>query len=306
MKQHDKRAIWLVLAGVGMAALAVFMYMAAERLRKKPVNEKREAQPTTEAALTFSPAPAPVAVKPIVQPTLSAPAPQSEQLVEAAPMEPPPRYVYAEDPIEKAARDYDANGQIGEPPPGWKDDYSHWDSENWGMPVEELGLLYPDGEVDYTFHTFKLSAEGEKKLMEELESIRQEKGEEAAKEFISDTPKTGVVRVDDEYLDDMSYTDVELADGKTVYVALIQYNVYGYRSFGNRFREFSAPCGFSIGYCRRDPDGALLRRVVAPDSVYREFIAAPPPDASQYTEAQMEALKDSWGYDLQVYAACPF
>ena len=82
------------------------------------------------------------------------------------------------------------------------------------MPVEELGLLYPDGEIKYSFHPFKLSAEGEKKLMEELESIRQEKGEEAAKEFISDTPKTGVVRVDDEYLDDMSYTDVELADGK--------------------------------------------------------------------------------------------
>ena len=305
MKQQDKRAIWLVLAGVGMAAAAFFMYMAAERLSKSGMDGKREAKPPTEAGQTSSPAPAPVAVKPIVQPTPSfpeEPAPQIEPPSEP----PPPRYVYVEDPIEKAARDYDANGQIGNPPPGWKDDYSHWDSENWGMPVEELGLLYPDGEIKYSFHPFKLSAEGEKKLMEELESIRQEKGEEAAKEFISDVPKAGVIRVDDEYLDDMSYTDVELADGKTVYVALIQYDVYGYRRFGNRFRQFNAPCGFSIGYCRQDPDGALLRRVVTPDSVYREFIAAPPPDASQYTEAQMEALKDSWGYDLEVYAACPF
>ena len=174
------------------------------------------------------------------------------------------------------------------------------------MPVEELGLLYPDGEIDYTFHPFKLSAEGEKKLMEELESIRQEKGEEAAKEFISDVPKMGVIRVDDEYLDDMSYTDVELADGKTVYVALIQYNVYGYRSFGNRFREFSAPCGFSIAYCRRDTDGALLREIYSPERGGKQFIAAPPPDASQYTEAQMETLKDSWGYELEVRNACPF
>ena len=306
MKKQDKRAIWLVLAGVGMAALAVFTYMMAERVRKNAVNEKREAQPTTEAALTLSPTPALAAVKPIVQPTPPAPAPQSEQLVEAPPMEPPPRYVYVEDPIEKAARDYDANGQIGEPPPGWKDDYSHWDSENWGMPVEELGLLYPDGEVDYTFHTFKLSAEGEKKLMEELESIRQEKGEEAAKEFISDTPKTGVIRVDDEYLDDMRYTDVELADGKTVYVALIKYNVYGYRSFGNRFREFSAPSGFSIAYYRRHTDGALLRDIYMPYKPSKEFIAAPPPDAPQYTEAQMETLKDSWRYELEVRTVCPF
>ena len=306
MKKQDKRAIWLILAGVGMAALAVFTYMMAERVRKNAVNEKREAQPTTEAALTFSPAPAPVAVKPIVQPTLSAPAPQSEQLVEAAPMEPPPRYVYAEDPIEKAARDYDANGQIGEPPPGWQEDYSHWDSENWGMPIEKLGTFYPNGKVEYDFQPFKLSAEGEKKLMEELETIRQEKGEEAAKEFISDAPKNGIVRIGDEYVDYVDYTDVELDNGKTIYVALGLYDLRGYRIIGNRIREFIAPSGFSVLYYRRYPDGALLRRVDAPEKVSGEFIADTPPDLSEYTDAQVKSLINAWDRDLKTLDICYF
>ena len=313
MKQRDKRAFWLILAGVGMAAAAMFMFLAAERLRKSGTDKKQTAEPSTEAAQTLIPSPSPVALKPIVQPLPSVPQKTPPPAVTCAeeppvelPMKPSPRYVYVEDPIEKAARDYDASGQIGDPPAGWKEDYSHWDSENWGMPVEELGLLYPNGETDYDSPPFKLSAEGEKKLMEELEAIRQEKGEEAAKEFISDKPKRGTIRLGDEYIEGVGYTDVELENGETVYVALSQYDVYGYRIFGNRFREFSAPSGFFIAYYRRRTDGALLRDIYMPDKASKEFIAAPPPDASQYTEAQIEKLKGAWGFDLEVRTVCYF
>ena len=39
-----------------------------------------------------------------------------------------------------AAREYDDNGQVGEPPEGWKPDYSHWDTWHWGQPVEKVGI----------------------------------------------------------------------------------------------------------------------------------------------------------------------
>ena len=176
-----------------------------------------------------------------------------------------------EDPLEKAARDYDANGQIGDPPPGWKEDYSHWDSENWGVPIEKLGTLYPNGKVDYGVQPFKLSAEGNKLLMEELEAIRQEKGKDAAKEFISDTPKSGVIRLGDEYIDG-GYMRVELVNGKAVYVALSLFDVYGYRILGNRFRQFTSPNNFSIAYYRRHTDGALMREIYNPERGGKQFI----------------------------------
>ncbi|MDE0021730.1 MAG: hypothetical protein OXT69_10170 [Candidatus Poribacteria bacterium] len=307
MKQQDKRAFWLILAGVGMAAAAVFMFLAAERLRKSGTDKKQTAEQT------LNPSPAPVEVKPIVQPLPSLPKKTPPPAVRRAdeppvelPMKPSPRYVYVEDPIEKAARDYDASGQVGDPPAGWKEDYSHWDSENWGMPVEKLGMLYPDGKLDYSFFPIKLSAEGYEHLKKERESIRQEKGDEAAKEFISDEPKEGVIRIGDDYFDGYRYTEAELENGKTVYVALYQDHIYGYRTFGNRFREFTSPSGFSIVYIRRDPDGALLRQVGTPDDKWHEFIAAPPPDRSEYTAEQIEAMKNSWGYDREVFNACPF
>ncbi len=307
MKQQDKRAFWLILAGVGMAAAAVFMFLAAESLRKSGTDKKQTAEQT------LSPSPAPVEVKPIAQPLPSFPKKTPPPAVRRAdeppvelPMKPSPRYVYVEDPIEKAARDYDASGQVGDPPAGWKEDYSHWDSENWGMPIEKLGTLYPNGKIEYSAQPFKLSKEGNKLLMEELEAIRQEKGEEAVKEFISDTPKTGAIRLDDEYLDERRFTEVELENGETVYVALSLYDIYGYRILGNRTRQFNSPNGFSIGYYRRHTDGALLRYIYMPDKGSKEFIAAPPPDMSKYTDAQIESLIRAWRGNLEALNPCYF
>ncbi len=312
MKQLNRRAFWLILAGVGMAAVAVVMFLAAERLKKSGMDKKPTGTPSTEVAQILAPFPAPVEAKPIVQAAPSTPEktkPPAVKRAEEPPVElqtaPSPRYVYVENSLEKGARDYDANGQIGDPPAGWKEDYSHWDSENWGMPLEKLGTLYPNGKVDYSVQPFKLSAEGNRLLMEELESIRQEKGEEAAKEFISDTPKTGLIRLGDEYID-RGYMRVEVESGKTVYAALSLFDVYGYRILGNRFRQFSSPNNFSVAYYRRHTDGALMRDIYMSDKGAKEFIAAPPPDMSQYTDAQIEALKRAWRGNLEALSPCYF
>ena len=303
MKQQDKRAIWLVLAGVGMAAAAFFMYMAAERLSKSGMDGKREAKPPTEAGQTSSPAPAPVAVKPIVQPTPSfpeEPAPQIEP-----PSEPPPaRYVYVEDPIEKAARDYDANGQIGNPPPGWKDDYSHWDSENWGIPVEKLGTPYPDGEMNYAYRPVRLTSEGQRRLDEIIEKTRQTKGEAAAEALISKEWKSGGVIMMDGSVREASYSHAQLENGDVVYVGVNVYDLDGFTDFGNQARRFSSPNNFSISYYRRRPDGALVREVISPSSSLKDYVAAAPPDMSTYTDAQIEAMKDSWLVAIATVYGC--
>ena len=233
MKQQDKRAIWLALAGVGMAAVAFFMYTAGERLSKSG--------------------------------------------------------------IEKAARDYDANGQIGEPPPGWKDDYSHWDSENWGMPVEELGLLYPDGELDYSYSPVKLSEEGQRRLEEIVEETRQTRGKETAKAIFSKEQKTGnVIMLDGSVMEEAPYSNAHLQNGEIVYVGVSVYDLHGFVKFGNIARLFSSPNNFSIGYYRRSPDGALMREVISPSSGLKHIAAAPAPDMSTYTEAQIKAVKHGW------------
>ena len=256
MKQRDKRAFWLILAGVGMAAAAVFMFLAAERLKKSGTDKKQTAEQT------LSPSPAPVEVKPIVQPlppvSKKTPPPavtRAEEPVEAPSMKPSPRYVYVEDPIEKAARDYDASGQVGDPPAGWKEDYSHWDSENWGIPVEKLGTPYPDGEMNYDYRPVKLTREGQHRLDEIVEETRRTRGEAAAKALFSKEQKRGdVLMLGGDFIE-AHYSRAQLENRRRI--CRREYIRFHGTVYGNRARQFSSPNNFSIAYYRRSSDGAL-------------------------------------------------
>ena len=82
------------------------------------------------------------------------------------------------------------------------------------------------------------------------------------------------------------------------------YDLHGFTVYGNIARQFSSPNNFSIAYYRRSPDGALMREVISPSSGLKDFVAAPPPDMSTHTEAQIEAMRNSWLVSIATLHGC--
>ncbi len=203
--------------------------------------------------------------------------------------------------LDKEAVEYDKKGQVGDPPPGWKDDYAHWDSSIWKDAVqslEQIGLIQKNMDVvgGYTFQPTEKQAQ----RMEELE---QEAVAAAEKGLVSKDPKDGYVRLD---------LDEESGTSKAVYAA---------PDFADRIREiwdeqiainkagmvpvpsvhatnavgWGRPTDkFKILYLRRPSDGSLVRDVKLPSGERKQFVAAPPPDSSQFSQGEIEMMRKGW------------
>ena len=244
------------------------------------------------------------------------------------PQTPAEQEPYIPDPVEEEARLYDRNGQKGEPPAGWKPDYSHWDTADWRIDIRCIGTDQPNG-VSYQHYPIRMVEEGYENLMEYVQQVQKTKGRKVANKIVSLVPRSGDIPSGDRILEDRPYEDAQLPSGKIAYIARTLYDIYGYRSLGNHFREFTSPSGFGIVYYRDKETGILVREPrlppegeapvpKAPDPKRSEFssadaymipwnrpkfVAAPAPDLSGHSEKDAQRIRNSWGLS-DMYHVC--
>ena len=201
--------------------------------------------------------------------------------------------------LDKAAREYDRNGQVGDPPKGWKADYSHWDSRDWG-DLENLGVPEDFG----TLSIYQPTEEARQRAAE----IRSKISKAGDGGLLTKEPKDGYIRW--VHSTGKGFPDGELA----VYVApdfieqyrafldeLEQINRHNMREVPGRgpvviFPEISLTPEYSKVAVRyyRSGKGFLMRGVTLPSGKAMEFVAGPPPDLSRFSELEIERIKNIW------------
>ena len=198
----------------------------------------------------------------------------------------------------EAAREYDRNGQIGEPPEGWRTDYSHWDLQYSNTnDLEKIGLV--DEGTGGTSFVFKPTEEARLRMTE----IHWEIGKATEEGLLTQESKSGYVRREFLYSemavyaapDFVEHLDALLKEMKQINEQHMQETSdgAGFMIFSEVFTspEYSK---VAVRYYRRE-DGSLMREVTLPSGEMKTFVAGPPPDLSGYSEAAIEYMKDIWG-----------
>ena len=197
--------------------------------------------------------------------------------------------------VQAAAIEYDRNGQIGEPPEGWKEDYSHWDLRYNANDLEAIGLVKGTGGIGYIFQPTE-----EARLR--MSEIQREISKAAEEGLLTQESKSVYVR---RVLEDGEMAVYAAPDYIEHYDALLkemkQINVRHMQETSDRafsmFSEMSTAPEYSkvaVRHYRRD-DGSLMREVTLPSGEMKTFVAGPPPDLSRYSEEAIEYMKGHWG-----------
>ena len=199
----------------------------------------------------------------------------------------------ASDDTDEEAREYDRNGQAGDPPSGWKDDYAHWDSEHWG--VADLAMVGVPQMDEVKPSLIYKPTPAQQRRMDELS---QELAKAAEKGLLSMKPKFGFVRVEFGK-NDFVYSDPRFVNRlNEVAAEQVAINEAGMKPvYGNSYYVAMSRGAnhdlFKIVYFRK-PDGVLVREVILPDGDPMEFTAGPPPDLSQFKDHVVESMKNKW------------
>lgn len=194
----------------------------------------------------------------------------------------------------QAAIDYDRNGQIGEPPEGWREDYSHWDLRSNPSELERIGLVEILGGSSYMYQPTE-----EARLR--MDEIRREMAKAWEEGLLTREAKSGYVRRVS-YGDSVMYAAPDFIEQyDTLLREMKQINVRHMQETSDEGAFFILPEKFTsreyskvgIRYYRRD-DGSLMREVTLPSGEMETFVAGPPPDLSGYSEAAIEFMKQNW------------
>lgn len=199
--------------------------------------------------------------------------------------------------LDAAAREYDDNGQVGEPPEGWKPDYSHWDTRNWRQPLEKIGMM--ERIEGATALVYRPSEETRQRSKE----IENERNAAIKKGLITSEPKEGYVRRGFGDEDDVAYVaksfvgrfdamlleDILLNKGGMREEPTIAYTGGADIGYNNKIFEI---------YYYRSKDGSLMRRVFLnfKNSKSETFKVSPPPDleALGFDPIDIEHHKNRW------------
>ena len=196
-----------------------------------------------------------------------------------------------------AAREYDDNGQVGEPPEGWKPDYSHWDTWHWHVPFEEVGII--KRAKGYTALVYRPSEETRRRRKE----IENERNAAIEKGLITGEPKEGYVKRGFGDEDDVAYVAksfVRRFDAMLLEDILL--NKGGMREEPGIAYTGGGPMGriapngkFKI-YYYREKDGSLTRKVTLKSGKVERHKAGPPPDleALGFEPIDIEHQKRKW------------
>ncbi len=195
----------------------------------------------------------------------------------------------------QAAIDYDRKGQIGEPPEGWREDYSHWDLRSHANDLEEIGLVKGTGGSSYIYQPTEEARQRMDEIQREIVKAREEG-------LLTQEAKSGYVRrvlygETAVYAapDFIEHYDALLREMKQINEQNMQETSGGGAFI--IFPESSTSPEYSkvkIRYYRRE-DGSLMREVTLPSGEMTTFVAGPPPDLSGYSEAATEFMKYHWG-----------
>ncbi len=199
--------------------------------------------------------------------------------------------------LDAIAREYDDNGQVGEPPEGWKPDYSHWDTMAWGKPsLEEVGIL--ERHIG-TALVYRPSEETRQRRQE----IENERNAAIEKGLITGAPREGYVKREFDDGDDAAYVarsfvgrfDAMLAEDILLNKGgMREEPAVGYT--GGGFLGYRNPTGNFEIYYYRETDGSLTRYVILKNSKVERHYAGPPPDleALGFTPRDIEIQKNRW------------
>ncbi len=199
--------------------------------------------------------------------------------------------------LDAAAREYDKNGQVGEPPDGWKPDYSHWDTWDWHRPVEKVDILERiEGATALVYRPSEESRQRSKEIDDEhLAAI--ENG------LITGKPRKGYVKRVFDDGDDVAYVAASFVDRFDALVAedmqlnknamreepTIAYTGGGSLGYNNKIFEI---------YYYREKDGSLTRKVFLnfKKGKSEKFKVSPPPDleALGFEPIDIEHQKNRW------------
>ena len=202
-----------------------------------------------------------------------------------------------------AAQAYDSNGQVGDPPEGWKSDYSHWDSyaflidpETGPIPIDKVGIA--ERSVGGTGRSYRPTEEARQRM----EAIEKERQDAIEKGLMIGEPKDGYVRREFDEGTDVVYVAesfIDRFDALTAeYLAIHESSMQETtgRSFGGvNDMGYNSRKGFKVQYYR-EADGTLMRRVNLASGEVKRFVVSPPPDleAMGYSPEEIEATKDQW------------
>ena len=200
--------------------------------------------------------------------------------------------------LDAAAREYDDNGQIGEPPEGWKPDYSHWDTTIW-IPLEKVGII---NRVSGTALVYRPSEETRQRRKE----IEDERNAAIEKGLIIGEPREGYVKRGFGEGDDVAYVarsfvgrfdallleDIFLNKG-----GMRETPAVGYTGGGPISYRTPVTKNFELHYYR-EKDGSLTRKVILnfKNGKVEKFKVSPPPDleALGFEPRDIEHQKKRW------------
>ena len=189
---------------------------------------------------------------------------------------------------------YDAAGGVGEPPEGWKEDYSHWDS-HLGDDLMEVGMIEREEGFGRTYRPTEAARQRVSEIEEELLKAAEDG-------LLSREPKGDYIRQ-------------EIDEGKIVYIApnfVERYNALSEEDdviheqnthTVPRTGYFATPSmgttkfdsGLQITYYRRKGDGSLVRSVDLPSGGAKKYVLADSePDLSGFSEEEIKMIKDMW------------
>ncbi len=200
-----------------------------------------------------------------------------------------------------AAQAYDDNGQVGDPPEGWKPDYSHWDSrtflsnETGPIPIDKVGIAErSEGGTGRSYQPTEEARQRREAIEKELQNatdkglmIVEPKDEYVRREF---DEGTDVVYVAKSFIDRF---DALTAEDLAIYESSMQETTGG--TFGGVNDMGYSRNGFEVQYYR-EADGTLMRRVNLASGEVMRFVVSPPPDleAMGYSPEEIEATMRIW------------
>ena len=199
--------------------------------------------------------------------------------------------------LDAAAREYDDNGQIGEPPEGWKPDYSHWDTWHWHRPLEEVGIMKRIKGA--TALVYRPSEETRQRRKE----IEDERNAAIEKGLIIGEPREGYVKRGFGEGDDVAYVARSFV-GR--FDALLLKDIFlnkgGMREEPTIAYRGGGPLGYRTPnfeiYYYREKDGSLTRKVFLnfKNGKSETFKVSPPPDleALGFEPIDIEHHKGRW------------